>query len=120
MTEDRHMPMESRQHTAAVRGKRRWKLTRRGFLGGVGATGLATAAVAFGPAVSAEALVDVLCCHLCKYPSGGQLQCQNHAHSYTWYCSVVVSGRLYECTCCENNFSNGCASVTQSYGICYD
>jgi hypothetical protein len=115
-----HGPAESGPHMAAASGKRRWKLTRRGFLGGVGATGLATAAVAFGPAVSSEALVDVLCCTLFRSPSGGQTQCMNHAHSYTWYCSISVDNRFYECTCCENNFSSGCSSVTQSYGICYD
>jgi hypothetical protein len=120
MSEDGAARDISGQPEAATSKKPRWRLSRRGFLGSVGAGGLATAAVAFGPAVSAEALTSVGCCDLCRYPSGTESQCESHSGHYEWYCSYSVSGFFYECTCCENNFSRGCASVTQSWGICYD
>jgi hypothetical protein len=113
-------PATTGRQVPAARGKRKRKLTRRGFLGGVGAGGLAAATVAFGPARSAEALTTVGCCDLCRSSSGTQTQCENHSGHYEWYCSLNVGGYFYECTCCENNFTKGCNSVSQSYGICYD
>ena len=91
---------------------------RRGFLGGIGAAGLATAMSVFGEADAASATVSKGCCDLCFTPKSGYTlkQCQTGTH-YTWYCTVN-SGGLH-CTCCEHGTSlDTCSNVTASWYSC--
>ncbi len=87
---------------------------RRRFLGGVGATGLATAAVIFGRPEAAQAAVAWRCCHLCKSPSISIASCKNYSGHYLWYCNAEAR---IQCQCCETK-SGGCPSGVKSAGTC--
>ncbi|MEU2615148.1 hypothetical protein ABZ570_26750 [Micromonospora sp. NPDC007271] len=77
--------------------------SRRRFLGGVGASALATSAVLFGSAERASATYDIACCHLRFVPSVSVATCRSGCH-YNWYCSTATKS----CSCCEvKNCSTG-------------
>lgn len=77
---------------------------RRRFLGGLGGSGLAVAAVIFGRAQGADAAVLALhhvgCCEL-SYANSGRSSCYSGNH-YVWTCGEVINGTLDQCDCCEH------------------
>lgn len=76
------------------------RVGRRGFLKGIGASALATAAVVFGAGRAAHAYT-VGCCHLWNPPSSWT-NCAGKADRYIWTCYVRTSptcDRPYQC--CE-------------------
>lgn len=85
---------------------------RRGFMSGVGATGLTAAIAVFGrtPAANA-AYTRAACCNLCSgVPGMTYLDCLNCSPYYVWQCQVDSDS---SCRCCEcGNGSGGCAGVT--------
>jgi hypothetical protein len=93
------------------------RVDRRRFLGGVGASGLATAAVLFGRSESAMAASDlhkVGCCCL-SYPSSHDIYSCESGNHYVWGCGKVVNHRLIRCDCCEHynpNYSTGYCPVS--------
>lgn len=102
--------------TTGHRPPRRWIPGRRGFLAGVGASGLATAATIFGQATPASALVNAGCCNLCFSPSHSVSQCETGTY-YVWSCPYG-SEFLY-CNCCEHGTSgDNCIGVTYSSYSC--
>lgn len=77
--------------------KRSWG--RRGFLKGVGASALGTAAVVFGTPDSAAAHYNHYgCCHLVLTASSYS-RCRDSGNRYIWSCSY--SGQCRTCLCCE-------------------
>jgi hypothetical protein len=71
-------------------------LSRRGLLAGLGASGLATAAMIFGRTTDAEALYYYGCCRL-KYDNNVDFgRCEAYGE-YTWICQYGAQ----ECYCCE-------------------
>lgn len=98
---------------------RRHPATRRGFLAGVGGTGLATAAALFGRATPAYATVKAGCCDLCfsSSPTHTLSQCQTGTH-YLWSCAYGGNGSL-RCYCCEHGVTvDTCRGVTYSKYTC--
>lgn len=93
-------PAESRNGRASVR--------RRRFLGGLGASGLATAAAVFGGARAANAYTAG-CCALAYSPTMSVSQCVSNARYYMWTCSnpQYPGDRLHACDCCEAENSSG-------------
>jgi hypothetical protein len=83
---------------------------RRQFLRGVGASGLAAAAVVFGrqqAALASACTGNHLCCNLALPYAPGRY-CYT-GHYYSWVCSCSKNGFAYSCECCENytgNFSS--------------
>lgn len=75
---------------------------RRGFLGIVGAGGLASAAAVFGTAAPAQALCKRACCALLKCPNISWRNCTRNA-DYVWNCKWTTTRG---CTCCEKR-TNG-------------
>jgi hypothetical protein len=92
---------------------------RRRLLGGIGASGLAAAAAVFGRADPAQALVQVVCCHLCFNPSHSEQECETGTH-YVWTCSQTVNNRLNQCWCCEHGVTTAtCSGVQYSSALCF-
>ncbi|MBC6460705.1 hypothetical protein [Actinomadura sp. HBU206391] len=94
------------------------RLGRRRFMAGVGAGGLATAAVVFGRPGAAQAgalLYPYNCCSLCFAPSITVAACKGYSGHYLWYCDNGPS-RLH-CQCCETK-SGGCPSGVKSAASC--
>jgi hypothetical protein len=102
--------------STGTRTTRRWLPGRRAFLGGVGASGLATAATLFGQATPAAATVAAGCCNLCFSPTHSVAQCETGQY-YVWSCPYG-SQYLY-CNCCEHGASgDNCNHVTYSSYSC--
>jgi hypothetical protein len=96
-------------------GDRKNRPARRRFLAGVGASGLATAAVMFGRSTPAFA-VSAGCCNLC-YSPGDFNSCDQGTH-YLWACAYG-SEFLY-CYCCEHGTTgDNCNGVTFSAYTCH-
>jgi hypothetical protein len=98
----------------SVAGGERSRLGRRRFMTGVGASGLATAAVVFGRPGTAHAYTHY-CCNLCFAPSISLSSCQSYSGHYTWYCDSGPSRP--HCYCCET-MSGGCPSGVKSAASC--
>jgi hypothetical protein len=101
-----------------VAGGARASLGRRRFMAGVGASGLATAAVVFGRSGTAQAgalSYPLNCCTLCFKPSISVAACKGYSGHYIWRCSNGA-GTLH-CECCETK-SGGCPSGVKSAGNC--
>jgi hypothetical protein len=88
---------------------------RRRFLGGVGASGLAAATVAFGRPTAANATVAWRCCNLCYSPNTTLTTCKGTSGHYLWYCNAETN---IQCQCCETK-SGGCPSGVKSAGGCF-
>jgi hypothetical protein len=90
---------ESRNTSPTEPERQRARLPRRGFLRGVGASALATAAVVFGLGRPAEA-VQVGCCHLGS-SAGAWSTCASRSDRYIWRCRMWTPYgacyRAYEC-----------------------
>lgn len=90
---------------------------RRGFLAGIGASGLATAATLFGQATPAYATVPAGCCNLCFKPSHSLSQCETGTY-YMWACAY--NSDFLFCYCCEHGTSGAnCSGVTYSSYDCH-
>lgn len=96
------------------------QVARRGFLSGVGATGLATAMTLFGRTPAARASVQSdACCTLCG-PRISYETCSNARRNYTWFCTTDLGRYDLRCYCCERgNTGGGCGGVTGSAVWCY-
>jgi hypothetical protein len=106
------------EHSAIEKGgRRKSRVARRRFLSGVGAGGLAAAAVVFGRPTAAQAVVSWQCCTLCFARSISMTTCRNAARHYIWGCTT--SGGFLHCTCCERGTtSRTCSGVNASAGSC--
>jgi hypothetical protein len=78
--------------------------TRRGFLGTLGAAGLAAAAMAFKSPLPVAA-GDWECCNLVYAPPNMSFSACQACNDYTWYCN----GGNLTCYCCECYAQNGSA-----------
>lgn len=89
--------------------KRRTSVLRRRFLGGLGASGLATAAAVFGGERAANAYYTAGCCTLAYAPTVTVSQCINTGRYYMWTCSnpQYPGDRVHACDCCEVKNSSG-------------
>lgn len=92
---------------------------RRGFLSGLGASGLAVAIAVFGRSSPAVADIGIQCTRVqcCCICSGvrrvSYLECINCGRTYVWQCTQP-DGRN-ACRCCEcGNTSGGCSGVTKN------
>jgi hypothetical protein len=97
-------------------GKGTSKATRRGILGGIGASGLAAAGVVFGQSTPASALVPVECCTLCYASTHDIWSCESGAY-YAWGCYFTSGGYSWYCECCEHG-TGGCGGGFQ-YSTAY-
>jgi hypothetical protein len=96
---------------------RRSRVGRRRFLSGVGAGGLAAAAVVFGRPTAAQATISYVCCNLCFNPSISVGTCQAASRHYVWYCSQGTTS--LHCTCCERGATTAtCSGVNASAADC--
>lgn len=95
-------------HNNAEQGlsEKRW-FGRRGFLRGIGAGGLATAATVFGFAPSASAVVRVGCCTICCSPTHSLSECET-GNYYVWTCTNSTIGTCYCCEHGRNPCNHGC------------
>jgi hypothetical protein len=100
---------------AGVAGEERPRVGRRRFMTGVGASGLATAAVVFGRPGEALASYPLNCCNLCYAPSISVASCKGYSGHYLWRCDNGA-GTIH-CECCETK-SGGCPSGVKSAGNC--
>ena len=83
-------------------GQRR-RTGRRGFLTGIGAGGLATAAAVFGFA-RPPGRVHVGCCLFCCSPTHTLSECETGTY-YMWACADSTGGT---CICCDHGFNPSC------------
>lgn len=98
-------------------GRKKSRVGRRRFLSGMGAGGLAAAAVVFGKPTAASASYTLNCCHLCFAPSISMSTCQSASRHYVWGCTA--SGGFLHCTCCERGATTAtCSGVNASAGSC--
>jgi hypothetical protein len=93
---------------------------RRGFLKGVGASALATAAAVFGRPGAAQA-VQAACCSL-AVPPGSWSTCSNASDRYIWQCTQVTPyGVCYRYQCCDAGktpWGTWTISAWRNVGIC--
>ncbi|HEY3688612.1 MAG TPA: twin-arginine translocation signal domain-containing protein [Streptosporangiaceae bacterium] len=80
-----------------VKQARTWRVGRRGFLGTLGAGGIAAAVGLFGRSEPAYGICVKNCCHLANCPNISYSACAASA-DYIWACTV--EGGLI-CNCCE-------------------
>lgn len=104
----------------ATRPARTSAVGRRGFLSGVGTSGLAVAIAVFGRSSPAEAggigiqCTRVKCCCLCSGVNRvSYSECINCGRTYVWQCTRADG--VNACRCCEcGNSSGGCSGVRKN------
>lgn len=93
---------------------------RRGFLKGVGASALATAAAVFGRPDAAQAY-QVACCSLAVPPSSWS-SCSSRSDRYIWSCTKATPyGVCYRYQCCDAGktpYGTWTVSAWRNVGIC--
>jgi hypothetical protein len=96
------------------------RLGRRGFMKGVGASALGTAAMVFGTPRAAQAYT-VQCCHLAVPPSGWN-DCASRSDRYIWKCNKAQPhGTCYRFECCDGGktpWGTWTVSAWRQVGIC--
>jgi hypothetical protein len=93
---------------------------RRGFLKGVGASALATAAAVFGRPDAAQAY-QYACCSL-AVPASSWSSCANMSDRYIWTCTQAAPhGTCYRYQCCDAGktpWGTWTVSSWRNVGIC--